>query len=84
MGGGPKAKARASEAKTGCIQESGNASAPKQEETNIKIAIFKETYPEDKLTSFHQLLHNQHHLSSGAGTICQEWLQYQVDSVSPH
>jgi hypothetical protein len=34
--------------------------------------------------SFHQLLHNHHHLSSGAGTIGQLWPTYQVDSVSPH
>jgi hypothetical protein len=33
-------------------------------------------------SSFHQLLHN--HLSSGAGTIGQQWPMYQVDSVSPH
>jgi hypothetical protein len=36
-------------------------------------------------SSFHQLLHNHHHqLSSGAGTISQQWPTYQVDSVSPH
>jgi hypothetical protein len=35
-------------------------------------------------SSFHQFLHNHHHLSSGAGTIGQWWAQYQVDSVSPH
>jgi hypothetical protein len=34
--------------------------------------------------SFHQLLHNNHHLSSGAATIGQYWLQCQVHSVSPH
>jgi hypothetical protein len=84
-----KARARASEAITGGIQQPGNADAPKQSETsteilktprsegstptktarppkipwdsrgpgtykevltNIKIAIFKEAYPEDKLT----------------------------------
>jgi hypothetical protein len=33
--------------------------------------------------SFHRLLHT-HHLSSGAGTIDQEWPTYQVDSVSHH
>jgi hypothetical protein len=35
--------------------------------------------------SFHQLLY-KHHLSSGAGTIGQQWPTYQVDSlsVSPH
>jgi hypothetical protein len=35
-------------------------------------------------SSFHRLLHNHHHLSSGAGTIGQQWPTYQVDSVSPH
>jgi hypothetical protein len=35
-------------------------------------------------SSFYQLLHNHHHLSSGAGTIGQQWPTYQVDSVSPH
>jgi hypothetical protein len=30
------------------------------------------------------VLHNHHHLSSGAGTIGQQWPTYQVDSVSPH
>jgi hypothetical protein len=88
-----KAKARASEASTGGIQQPGNASAPKQVETstetlkrlrsdgstptetarppkrprdssgpgnykvaltNIKIAIFKGTYHEDKLTEHNQ------------------------------
>jgi hypothetical protein len=88
-----KTKARASKAGIGGIQQSGNASAPKQGETltetfnrqrsegsipsrtlrppkkpgdsseqgnykevltNIKIAIFKETYPEDKLTEHDQ------------------------------
>jgi hypothetical protein len=84
-----KARARASEARTGGIQQPGNAGAPKQGETptetlkrprsegstptetarapkkpressgpgtykealtNIKLANFRETYPEDKLT----------------------------------
>jgi hypothetical protein len=31
-------------------------------------------------SSFHQLLHNHPHLSSGAGTIGQKWPQYQVGS----
>jgi hypothetical protein len=35
-------------------------------------------------SSFHQLLHNHQHRSSGAGTIGQQWPTYQVDSVSPH
>jgi hypothetical protein len=34
--------------------------------------------------SFHRLLHTHHHLSSGTGTIGQQWPTYQVDSVSPH
>jgi hypothetical protein len=28
-------------------------------------------------SSFHKFLHNHHHLSSGAGTIGQQWPQYQ-------
>jgi hypothetical protein len=28
-------------------------------------------------SSFHQFLHNHHHLSFGAGTIGKKWLQYQ-------
>jgi hypothetical protein len=35
-------------------------------------------------SSFHQLLHTHHHLSSGAGIIGQQWPTYQVDSVTPH
>jgi hypothetical protein len=35
-------------------------------------------------SSFHRLLRNHHHLSSGAGTIGQQWPTYQVDSVTPH
>jgi hypothetical protein len=27
-------------------------------------------------SSFHQFLHNHHHLSTGAGTIGQQWPQY--------
>jgi hypothetical protein len=34
--------------------------------------------------SFHQLLHNHPHLSSGACTIGQKWPQYLVDIVPPH
>jgi hypothetical protein len=34
--------------------------------------------------AFHQLLHNHHQLSSGAGIKAKEWPQYQVDSVSSH
>jgi hypothetical protein len=52
-----------------------------------KVALRKvsyEYYGFPCQSSFNQLLHNHHHLSSGAGTIGQKWLQYQVDSVSPH
>jgi hypothetical protein len=35
-------------------------------------------------SSFHQLLHNHPHLSSGACTIGQKWPQYLVDVVPPH
>jgi hypothetical protein len=34
-------------------------------------------------SSFHQLLHNQPHLSSGAGTIGQKWPQYKGLSPTP-
>jgi hypothetical protein len=34
-------------------------------------------------SSFHQLLHNHPHLSSGAGTIGQKWLQYKGLSPTP-
>jgi hypothetical protein len=33
---------------------------------------------------FYQLLHNHHHLSSGAGTIGKQWPMYQVDSRQSH
>jgi hypothetical protein len=45
--------------------------------------IFSEYFGFPCQSSFHRLLHN-HHRSSGAGTIGQQWLTYQVDSVSPH
>jgi hypothetical protein len=35
-------------------------------------------------SSFHQLLHNHPHLSSGVCTIGQKWPQYLVDLVPPH
>jgi hypothetical protein len=35
-------------------------------------------------SSFHRLLQNYPHLSSGAGTIGQKWPQYLVDLVPPH
>jgi hypothetical protein len=44
--------------------------------------VFSEYFGFPCQSSFHQLLHN--HLSSGAGTIGQQWLTYQVDSVLPH
>jgi hypothetical protein len=34
-------------------------------------------------SSFHQLLHNHPHLSSGAGTIGQKWPQYNGLSPTP-
>jgi hypothetical protein len=46
--------------------------------------VFSEYFGFPCQSSFHQLLHNHHHRSSGAGTIGQQWLTYQVDSVSPH
>jgi hypothetical protein len=44
--------------------------------------VFSEYFGFLRQSSFHQFLHNHHHLSSGACTIGQKWLQYQVDSVS--
>jgi hypothetical protein len=34
-------------------------------------------------SSFHQFLHNHHHLSSGVGTIGQYWPQYQETQSDP-
>jgi hypothetical protein len=34
-------------------------------------------------SSFHQLLHNHPHLSTGAGTIDQKWPQYKGLSPTP-
>jgi hypothetical protein len=45
--------------------------------------VFSENFGFPCQSSFHRLLHN-HHLSSGAGTIGQQWPTYQVNSVSPH
>jgi hypothetical protein len=45
--------------------------------------VFSEYFGIPCQSSFHQPLHN-HHRSSGAGTIGQQWPTYQVDSVSPH
>jgi hypothetical protein len=46
--------------------------------------VFSEYFGFPFQSSLHQLLHNHHHRSSGAGTIGQQWPTYQVDSVSPH
>jgi hypothetical protein len=46
--------------------------------------VFSEYFGFPCQSSFHRLLHNHHHLSTGAGTIGQQWPTYQVDSVSPH
>jgi Zn-dependent M28 family amino/carboxypeptidase len=46
--------------------------------------VFSEYFGFPCRSSFHQLLHDHHHLSSGAGTIGQQWPTYQVDPVSPH
>jgi hypothetical protein len=45
--------------------------------------VFSEYFGFPCQSSFHLLLHN-HHPSSGAGKIGQQWPTYQVDSVSPH
>jgi hypothetical protein len=45
--------------------------------------VFSEYFGFPGKSSFHQLLHNHHHLSSGAGTIGQKWPQYLVDLVPP-
>jgi hypothetical protein len=39
--------------------------------------VFSEYFGFPCQSSFHQFLHNHHRLPSGAGTICQEWPQYQ-------
>jgi hypothetical protein len=46
--------------------------------------VFSEYFGFPCQSSFHLLLHNHHLLSSGAGTMGQQWPTYQVDSVSPH
>jgi hypothetical protein len=46
--------------------------------------VFSEYFGFPCQSSFHQLLQNHHHLSSGACTIGQKWPQYLVDLVSPH
>jgi hypothetical protein len=47
-----------------------------------KWQLFSEYFGFPCQSTFHQLLHN-HHLSSRAGTIGQQWMMYQADSVSP-
>jgi hypothetical protein len=39
--------------------------------------VFSEYFGFPCKSSFDQFLHNHHHLSSGAGTIGQQWPQYQ-------
>jgi hypothetical protein len=46
--------------------------------------VFSEYFGFPCQSSFHQLLHNQPHLSSGACTIGQKWPQYPRDFVPPH
>jgi hypothetical protein len=45
--------------------------------------VFSEYFGFSCQSSFHQLLHNHHHLSSGAGTIGQKWPQYKGLSPTP-
>jgi hypothetical protein len=45
--------------------------------------VFSEYFGFPCQTSFHQLLHNHPHLSSGAGTIGQNWSQYKGLSPTP-
>jgi hypothetical protein len=44
--------------------------------------VFSEHFGFPCQSSFHRLLHN-HHLSSGTGTIGQQWPTYQVDCLTP-
>jgi hypothetical protein len=45
--------------------------------------VFSEYFGFPCQSSFHQLLHNHPHLSSGAGTIGQKWLQCKGLSPTP-
>jgi hypothetical protein len=45
--------------------------------------VFSEHFGFPCQSSFHQLLHNHPHLSSGAGTTDQKWLQYKGLSPTP-
>jgi hypothetical protein len=46
--------------------------------------VFSEYFGFPCQSSFHHLLHNHPHLSSGACTISQKWSQYLVDLVPCH
>jgi hypothetical protein len=45
--------------------------------------VFSEYFGFPRQSSFHQLLHNHTHVSSGAGTIGQQCPTYQVDCLTP-
>jgi hypothetical protein len=45
--------------------------------------VFSEYFGFPCQSSFHELLHNHPHLSSGAGTIGQKWPQYKGLSPTP-
>jgi hypothetical protein len=45
--------------------------------------VFSEYFGFPCQSSFHQLLHNHPHPSSGAGTIDQKWPQYKGHSPTP-
>jgi hypothetical protein len=45
--------------------------------------VFSEYFGFPCQSTFHQFLHNHHHLSSGAGTIGQKWTQYQETQSHP-
>jgi hypothetical protein len=66
----------------------GLVSIPLQGFVVDKVAlgqVFSEYFGFRYQFSFHQQFHTHHHLSSGAGTICQKlWPTYHVNSVSSH
>jgi hypothetical protein len=45
--------------------------------------VFSEYFSFPCQSSFHQLLHNHPHLSSGTGTIGQKWPQYKGLTFTP-
>jgi hypothetical protein len=47
------------------------------------VQVFSEYFGFPCQFSFYQFLHNHHHLSSGAGTIGQQWPQYQETQSRP-